>query len=102
MAPCVLQESRAASCAARSNVALRQDPKSTAKAAKRTTKTPLPEHIDAELWEALRECRRKLAEEQGVPPYIMFHDKTLQADLRAAADERETFIQVVRTHYGDS
>jgi ATP-dependent DNA helicase RecQ len=57
------------------SVAFRQDPKATT--AKRTTKTPLPEHIDVELWEALRECRRKLAEEQGIPPYIIFHDKTL-------------------------
>ena len=31
------------------------------------------------LWEALRETRRTLAEEQGVPPYVIFHDKTLQA-----------------------
>ena len=30
------------------------------------------------LWEALRDCRRKLAEEQGVPPYVIFHDSTLQ------------------------
>jgi ATP-dependent DNA helicase RecQ len=47
-------------------------------AAKRQTKTPLPEDIDVGLWEALRECRRKLAEEQGVPPYVIFHDSTLQ------------------------
>ncbi len=47
-------------------------------AAKRTTKTPLPDDIDVGLWEALRDCRRKLAEEQGVPPYVIFHDATLQ------------------------
>jgi ATP-dependent DNA helicase RecQ len=29
------------------------------------------------LWEALRDCRRLLAEEQGVPPYVIFHDTTL-------------------------
>jgi ATP-dependent DNA helicase RecQ len=38
----------------------------------------LPEHIDAQLWESLRECRRQLAEAQGIPPYIIFHDRTLQ------------------------
>ena len=32
---------------------------------------------DREVWEALRECRKKLAEEQGVPPYHIFHDATL-------------------------
>ncbi len=32
-----------------------------------------------ELWEALRECRLQLAKEQGVPPYVIFHDATLMA-----------------------
>lgn len=32
---------------------------------------------DQRLWEALRECRRRLAEEQGVPAYVIFHDATL-------------------------
>jgi ATP-dependent DNA helicase RecQ len=30
------------------------------------------------LWEALRERRRRFADEQGVPPYVIFHDRTLQ------------------------
>ncbi len=58
------------------SIDLRREVKQTA--AKRQTKTPLPEDIDVGLWEALRECRRKLAEEQGVPPYVIFHDSTLQ------------------------
>ena len=29
------------------------------------------------LWQALREKRRELAREQGVPPYVIFHDRTL-------------------------
>ncbi len=29
------------------------------------------------LWEALRNCRRELADEAGVPPYVIFHDSTL-------------------------
>ena len=32
---------------------------------------------DNELWDALRACRRDLADEQGVPAYVIFHDKTL-------------------------
>jgi len=48
------------------------------KAVSRQTKTPLPDDIDVGLWEALRERRRLFAEEQGVPPYVIFHDKTLQ------------------------
>jgi ATP-dependent DNA helicase RecQ len=34
------------------------------------------------LWDALRACRKRLADEKGVPPYVIFHDKTLQ-DLMA-------------------
>jgi ATP-dependent DNA helicase RecQ len=56
-------------------IALRLDQKQ--KVAKRQSKTPLPEDINLGLWEALRECRRELAEEQGVPPYVIFHDSTL-------------------------
>ena len=56
-------------------IALRLDQKQ--KVAKRQTKTPLPEDINAGLWEALRDCRRELAEERGVPPYVIFHDSTL-------------------------
>ena len=47
--------------------------------ARKLTKTPLPDDIDVGLWESLRETRRQLAEAQGVPPYVIFHDKTLQA-----------------------
>jgi ATP-dependent DNA helicase RecQ len=57
------------------DIALRLDQKQ--KVAKRQTKTPLPDDINVGLWEALRECRRELAEQQGVPPYVIFHDSTL-------------------------
>jgi ATP-dependent DNA helicase RecQ len=57
-------------------IQLRKDaPQSTTK---RQTKTPIADDINVDLWEALRECRRQLAEEQGVPPYVVFHDRTLQ------------------------
>jgi ATP-dependent DNA helicase RecQ len=38
------------------------------------------------LFDALRECRRDLAREQNVPPYVIFHDATLRemAALRPA------------------
>ncbi|MFZ5561067.1 MAG: DNA helicase RecQ [Pseudomonadota bacterium] len=38
---------------------------------------------DRVLWEALRARRRQLAQEQGVPPYVIFHDSTLMAILAA-------------------
>ena len=39
----------------------------------------LPE--DQELWDELRECRKMLAEESNVPPYVIFHDVTLKEML---------------------
>lgn len=36
---------------------------------------------DRVLWEALRARRRMLAQEQGIPPYQIFHDSTLHAIL---------------------
>jgi ATP-dependent DNA helicase RecQ len=37
------------------------------------------EHLPADpLFEALREARRKLASDAGVPPYVVFHDSTLR------------------------
>ncbi|NCT68385.1 MAG: DNA helicase RecQ [Rhodanobacteraceae bacterium] len=36
---------------------------------------------EAALWNALRECRARLAKEQGVPAYVIFHDATLLAML---------------------
>lgn len=39
----------------------------------------LPEH--QQLWDALRQCRKALAEEYNVPPYVIFHDATLREML---------------------
>jgi ATP-dependent DNA helicase RecQ len=36
---------------------------------------------DQPLWNALRGCRKRLAEEHGVPPYVIFHDATLREML---------------------
>ena len=57
-------------------IALRRD--SRRNAPRQQTKVRLHEAIDVALWEALRERRRELAEVQGVPPYVIFHDRTLQ------------------------
>ncbi len=68
------------------------------------------------LFDALRAHRRELATEQGVPPYVIFHDASLveMAERRprtldefaaipgvgATKLERygETFIAIIRTH----
>ena len=49
------------------------------KGAKQLSKTPLPDYIDVALWEILREKRRELADAQGIPPYVIFHNSTLKA-----------------------
>ena len=58
------------------NIELRRDTRG--KNIKLQTKTELPSDIDIALWEALRDRRRTLAEEQGVPPYVIFHDRSLK------------------------
>ncbi len=38
--------------------------------------------VDQPLWEALRSLRIELAQNQAVPPYVIFHDSTLRQLLR--------------------
>ena len=73
-------------------IELRRDPKR--KAAKQQTRTSLPVDIDVALWEALRERRRELAEEQGVPPYVIFHDRTLQEMCTAVPQNLAQFARI--------
>ncbi len=48
------------------------------------------EAYEQPLWDALRATRSRLARQHGVPPYVVFHDATLLAMLRAMpADETE-------------
>ena len=63
-------------------------------AAKKQTRTPLPADIDVGLWEALRDCRRTLAEDQGVPPYVIFHDSTLREMCAHRPASLEAFGQL--------
>ncbi len=71
-----LEESCRALLRGEESIELRKDVKQ--KTAKRQTKTPLAADVDIALWEALRDCRRVFAEDQGVPPYVIFHDSSLQ------------------------
>lgn len=48
------------------------------------------------LWDALRHCRKRLAEEQGVPPYLIFHDATLMAML----EQRPTSLDALASLSG--
>jgi ATP-dependent DNA helicase RecQ len=49
---------------------------------------------DQELFEELRTLRRKLAEEAGVPPYIIFGDAALVEMSRAKPSNEEEFLAV--------
>jgi ATP-dependent DNA helicase RecQ len=48
------------------------------------------EGVDRDLFETLRELRRELAKERGVPPYVIFHDSMLRnMAKRRPRDEAE-------------
>lgn len=63
-------------------IELRKDPvvkktassKSSGKRAGSDVRDQITDHNG---WEALRACRKALADKQGVPPYVIFHDTTL-------------------------
>jgi ATP-dependent DNA helicase RecQ len=46
------------------------------------------------LWEALRAKRLALAREQGVPPYVIFHDTTLLAMVRQRPRDRGALAEI--------
>lgn len=46
------------------------------------------------LWNALRDTRAKLAKEQGVPAYVIFHDATLYAMLRERPQDRAALASI--------
>jgi len=45
-------------------------------------------------WEALRACRKELADKQGVPPYVIFHDTTLFGMLERKPRTLEELAEV--------
>lgn len=62
-------------------VELRKDPvvktstgRSSSSKSGSVVKDQVTDHVG---WQALRACRKELAEKQGVPPYVIFHDTTL-------------------------
>ncbi len=46
---------------------------------------------NSELWEALRQKRREFAEQQDVPPYVIFHDASLMAMMEQKPATLEEF-----------
>jgi ATP-dependent DNA helicase RecQ len=46
------------------------------------------------LWEALRSCRKRLAEAAGVPPYVIFHDATLMEMAESRPVNSEEMLRI--------
>jgi ATP-dependent DNA helicase RecQ len=61
---------------------------------------PRLEPEDIPLWQALRDCRKALAEQQGVPPYVIFHDASLRDMLRLRPRNRQELLEI--SGVGDS
>lgn len=49
---------------------------------------------DLALWDALRACRKQLATEQGIPPFMIFHDATLKDMLESKPSSLENFARI--------
>jgi ATP-dependent DNA helicase RecQ len=106
----VLTEESRAVLRGEQDVRLREDPAAPRKSksrGKRSSGSANAEIVDIVLWDALRECRQRLAAEHNVPPYVVFHDATLRqmvSDRPADADallEISGVGQAKLTRYGD-
>jgi ATP-dependent DNA helicase RecQ len=81
----------------------------------RRARTEVAAGVKGDLFDALRQVRLRLARERGVPPYVIFHDTTLQdmverrpmtidqlhevygVGTKKAADFGEAFLDAIRT-----
>jgi ATP-dependent DNA helicase RecQ len=50
--------------------------------------------VDMQLWEALRDCRQRLATEHNVPPYVIFHDSTLRQMLNDRPVDPDALLEI--------
>jgi ATP-dependent DNA helicase RecQ len=74
-------------------VRVREDTKAPAARKARAARSDLAPH-DEPLWQALRECRKELAAEQNVPPYVIFHDATLREMVAARPADASALLAV--------
>ena len=77
----------------REDIAVARTPKRKANAA--GVDVPLSTDDEA-LWDKLRACRKRLADDDGVPPYVVFHDRS----LREMATRRPTTLSALLTITG--
>ena len=63
-------------------------------ASKRSKAKSFVKAEDEQLWQALRECRKRLSEEYNVPPYVIFNDATLQEMLEMQPMSRMEMLAI--------
>jgi ATP-dependent DNA helicase RecQ len=61
---------------------------------RRRRRDSAPNPVGDPLFDSLRACRRELAEEAGVPPYVVFHDSTLREMAAARPQSREALARI--------
>ena len=76
------------------NVSIRKDRMEVKSAASRRRPVDDEEPYDQELFERLRNLRQTIASEQGVPPYVVFSDKTLRELSRQRPTDREAMLEI--------
>ncbi len=74
-------------------IELRKDIKLKSSKAKKP-KVELANDADVDLFEALRACRKQFADELNVPPYMIFHDSTLQEMCVSKPRNMEEFAEI--------
>ena len=90
------------------DVRLREDPVvARSRKGTRAAGRPDVEIVDIVLWDALRECRQRLAAEHNVPPYVVFHDSTLRQMVNDRPTDSDALLEISGvgqaklTRYGD-
>ncbi len=79
-------------------LALRKEIHETKETRERYRKSPKEKYLiadrDKPLWEALRQCRRELAEEYSIAPYMVFGDATLLAMLESRPRRKVDLLDI--------
>jgi len=66
----------------------------TVQKAKVKRKVTFFDDYDAEMYDKLRELRREIASEKGIPPYIVFSDKTLKDLSVKQPENKEEMLEI--------
>ena len=69
-------------------------------APKTASRQPAVDEADLPLFQALKACRRRLADAHGVPPFVIFHDSTLRE--MAMQKPRDRYAMLAITGVGDT